>query len=567
MMRRSSSATTRPGYTLIAVMLVVVVLSLAAYRFSEAMTAEFGVAVRSRDAAQAKLHAISGIHFAAGALSDANTLNNTLGGNPFDNANVFSNVQIGDPNGVRGGGRFSLISVADTLSGSGESRYQQRFGVIDEGGKWNINALIQADSSGRVLHDALMKLPNMTEEIADAIVDWVDADDTQRAAGAESAYYQGLSQSYRAKNAPLNSLDELLMVRGVTWQLLFGTDRNRNGRVDPGEAELGDFSRGWSEFLTCYGREINQDLNGNQRIFLNDPNIATDVNAFAQNLNTTLGQDLANYVLAAKLYGTAASTNASSGSGSTPSSGSSGTVALSVGASSSGGGIAMRVTSTGGGNSGGGTSGGNSTPSTRPGSLTDLAVAVSNSIKAGQIPSRRISSIMALNNTQVTLPRPPGAPSDSPQLVVQSPLNTAAGRATALPLLLEYCTTRQNYEITPRLNVNVAAPEVLAGLPGLTQPDVDQILAVRGTQTPGDPATLTGAWLVTQGNLSMTKFNAIERYVTGRSMTYRIQSLGYFGSGGPVARVEAVVDTNLGHPRFVYFRDLTDLGRGFDLPR
>jgi hypothetical protein len=31
--------------------------------------------------------------------------------------------------------------------------------------------------------------------------------------------------------------------------------------------------------------------------------------------------------------------------------------------------------------------------------------------------------------------------------------------------------------------------------------------------------------------------------------------------------VEAVIDANQGHPRIVYFRDLSDLGRGFELPR
>jgi len=528
----------RDGYTLIAVLLVVVILGLAAYRFTEAMTAEYGVAMRSTSAAQAKLYAISGLHFAAGALSDANTLSTTLAGNPFDNANVFSNVQIGESDSNRGGGRFSLISVADTFTSAGESRYQQRYGVLDEGAKWNINALMQLDTTGQVLHDALMKLPNMTEEIADAIVDWVDTDDTQRAAGAESAYYQGMSQPYRAKNGPLNSIDELLMVRGVTWQLLFGTDRNRNGRMDPGEAELGDFSRGWSEFLTCYGREINQDMNGNQRIFLNDPNIASDPNAFAQNLNTVLGADLANYVLAAKLYGTASTSQT--------------TVALSFGGGS--GATTVASTSSGGSN-------------TAKGSMSDLSAAVQASLSAGQIPSRNISSILGLASTQVTLPKAPNAPMNAPQIVVASPLSNPTMRNTGLPLLLEYCTTRQNYEITPRINVNLAPPEVLAGLPGLSQAEVDQIVSVRGNQTAGDPATLTGAWLVTQGNLSLTKFTNIEKYVTGRSMTYRVQSLGYFGRSGPVARVEAVIDTNMGHPRFVYYRDLTDLGRGFDLPR
>ena len=62
---------------------------------------------------------------------------------------------------------------------------------------------------------------------------------------------------------------------------------------------------------------------------------------------------------------------------------------------------------------------------------------------------------------------------------------------------------------------------------------------------------------------------SLEKYITGRSMVYRIHSIGYFGEGGPTARVEAVVDMNQGAPRILYFRDLTDLDtpRGFDPPR
>ena len=37
--------------------------------------------------------------------------------------------------------------------------------------------------------------------------------------------------------------------------------------------------------------------------------------------------------------------------------------------------------------------------------------------------------------------------------------------------------------------------------------------------------------------------------------------------GGPMARVEAVIDTNGGKPRIVYWRDLSELGKGFDIQR
>ncbi len=92
-------------------------------------------------------------------------------------------------------------------------------------------------------------------------------------------------------------------------------------------------------------------------------------------------------------------------------------------------------------------------------------------------------------------------------------------------------------------------------------------LPARANLTPGTPEYATGAWLVTQAGQRPEIFQQIERYVTGTTMTYRVQSLGYFGRGGPVARVEAVIDTNLGKPRIVYFRDLPDLGGIFTRPR
>jgi hypothetical protein len=97
----------------------------------------------------------------------------------------------------------------------------------------------------------------------------------------------------------------------------------------------------------------------------------------------------------------------------------------------------------------------------------------------------------------------------------------------------------------------------------IAEADIDNIINQRDSQDPAAPATLTGAWLVTVGGMDPTVFKSIEKYITGRTMVYRVQSIGYFG---PVARVEAVIDTNQGSPRILYFRDLTDLPLGFDLP-
>jgi DNA uptake protein ComE-like DNA-binding protein len=75
----------------------------------------------------------------------------------------------------------------------------------------------------------------VTPDLAAAIVDFRDPDDNPLPYGAESSYYLGLPHPYRAKNAPYESLMELLLVRGVTPAILFGEDRNLNGILDPNE--------------------------------------------------------------------------------------------------------------------------------------------------------------------------------------------------------------------------------------------------------------------------------------------------------------------------------------------
>ena len=243
-------------------LIVIVVLSLVAYRFTDAMTSEYRAGVRTADMAQARAAAASGIHYAAAMLADRNTRISMLG-DPFNNPAAFQDIPVRtDSKSPKKDSRFSIMSVVPIGSGA----YEQRYGVVDEGGKLNINALIKLDPKGDMLFNALMKLPNMTEEIADAIVDWVDADDVARRNGAESSTYEGLGQPYRAKNGPLNSLDELLLVRGVTPQLLFGNDRNRNGKEDDSGGSL---DRGWSDFITVHSREINVDSTGVLRVWIN----------------------------------------------------------------------------------------------------------------------------------------------------------------------------------------------------------------------------------------------------------------------------------------------------------
>lgn len=125
--------------------------------------------------------------------------------------------------------------------------------VIDEAGKLNINTATKKH---------LLDLPEMTEEIADAIIDWRDADDTPSTAGVEGGYYENLPYGYKIRNGPFRTVRELLMVKDVTPELLNG------------------ISTRWVDYLTCYSADNNKDAYGDNRININD----ADENKLAESL-------------------------------------------------------------------------------------------------------------------------------------------------------------------------------------------------------------------------------------------------------------------------------------------
>lgn len=527
----------RGGYVLVAVLVVIVVLSLTAYQFVDTMSSEYRAASRTADTAQAKLSATSAIHYAIGMISDPATFANDLGGNPFDAPGVFSDVVVNGAAGRRGS-KFSIVAshyTGGSLDDPGS--FATRNGVVDEAGKLNVNTLIQLDPTGQVLHDALMKLPNMTEEIADAVVDWVDKDDDTRAAGAESSHYLSLQNPYRTKNGPLNSVDELLFVRGVTAELLHGSDTNRNGVADePG----GTFTRGWAEFLTVYGRELNVDSAGALRVYVGE---SEDMPGLYAKLQTAVGSDMADYVMAFKLFTSSTATLTTTTT------------------TTAGGGLTVTVS--------GSTS--STQNNTMIGGPAELNTAVQTAMAGTPINRKRIRSLLDMYGTQVTLPKLPAQPGQPapPTVVVPCPLNSPARLAELLPVLMDKTTATTNVELIPRLNLFTAPREVVMTVPGMTDAYADQLIEKRAGLSATDPAVTSGAWVMTAAGVPAATFKTMEKYVTGRTMVYRVHAIGYSGvSGGPVARAEAVFDTNQGAPRILYFRDLGDLDtpRGFEPP-
>ena len=105
--------------------------------------------------------------------------------------------------------------------------------ITDLGGRIPLNNLAVAskkEATTNVLRRLLLSgdLGDIDTERADlivaAITDWVDKDDDISGdfEETESSYYLSLSPSYGCKNGPLEFVEELLLIRGITEELYFG---------------------------------------------------------------------------------------------------------------------------------------------------------------------------------------------------------------------------------------------------------------------------------------------------------------------------------------------------------
>lgn len=531
------SASRRGGFVIIAVLMVITVLSLAAYQYSALMDAEVMASERIRKTTEAKGLADSGVANAMALVADPDAFEGVLNSNPFDNAGSFQAVMVSEGQSARSLGRFSVVSL-DFANEGALGSVPLRYGMSDEAAKLNINALFALDRSGKVLHDALMKLPDMNEDIAWSIVDWIDPDEEPNPGGAETEYYGARQPTYQSKSAPLDTLEELLLVKGVTPSLLFGTDRNRNGKLDPGEDDGMGFSAGWAAYLTVYSRDPNVDAEGLPRVNLN----GNDLTKLQSDLIAAVGPDVATYILGYRLFGRA------SGSGNT------------ANVQAKGGGLQFTVT----------------VQIVRLGTMAELQQRVQKAIEEKQQPRQRVSSLFSLLSQTVQITEQvqmaggggmQGGTMQSVTVQFPSPLADKSTQIDLLGKLLDKTTTQQGTELPGKVNVNTAPREVLLALPGMTESAIDVIMAKRPQYANGeapDPKFATIAWLLGDGTLTAQTLQGLERYLTARTQVYRVQSIGYFEEGGPMARVEAVIDANQGKPRIVYYRDLTDLGRSID---
>ena len=125
--------------------------------------------------------------------------------------------------------------------------------VMSEGGKVNINLVSEV-----LLRKIIGNLGLEAEQrdiVVDSIMDWRDPDDLVRLNGAENDYYQSLKEPYFCKNGNLDSIGELLLVRGVTPDLFNGM--KAKGKEDGSKGD----SPGLKDIFSIYSPMGQIDIN------------------------------------------------------------------------------------------------------------------------------------------------------------------------------------------------------------------------------------------------------------------------------------------------------------------
>lgn len=549
--RSGSSSWKHPsrGSVLLLVIVVVAMLTLAAYNFAQLMTTELEAASMYTLDVQSRCTADSGVEFVATLLGSRQNL---AAENLVHNPQMFMGRVVSASTHLRANSRFTIIAPVEQDAKSNGIRY----GLMDESAKLNLNNLPNLGMSNDDINALLMKVPNVTIEIADAILDWIDSDDTKNPYGAESETYEQMSPPYKAKNGPFETIDELLLVNGITPTLLYGEDANRNGLLDPNEND-GDASppldnadgvldHGFVAYFTVHGRESNRRKDGILKINVNDGFLTDLYDAVSE----AFSEDAAKFVVAYRISGPATPIPESKTNpvvASTTLSSNTGTSTSSVASES----LVEQQAAEG---------------------LTDFLASVTKSggtVTRGGIDlskggKNNIESLWCLLGTKATVQI------NGTSTTLTSPWSDDPGSiAAVLPELMDKLTTTKDEFLEGRINLNQARREILLGIPTMTEDLVNQIVAAQHLDGNGQPSieTLkqhnTTAWLYAENLIDKAGMISLDPYITAHGDVYRLQVLGFFDGGGPVARLEAMIDSTQLPPRIISQRDLNELGRGY----
>ena len=198
----------KKGSVLIIVLWSIFILGALAVTMAGYVSAQINLAKRLSDGAKGYYLARGGIERSILEVKNDSTADfDALTDSWSNNDAIFKDVKLGDRT-------YSVLP----LSGNEDGKKKIRYGLSDEERKVNVNK-----ASKDVLKNLLYIAAGLDAEdaasIAASIINWRSPADHADKDGAGTFHYQTLDRPYKCKNAPIEVLEELLLVKGITPEI------------------------------------------------------------------------------------------------------------------------------------------------------------------------------------------------------------------------------------------------------------------------------------------------------------------------------------------------------------
>ncbi|MBN1488392.1 MAG: general secretion pathway protein GspK [Phycisphaerae bacterium] len=610
----------RRGMILLVVLVIVSLLAILGTTFAYSMRADLSAVTAEGNRLQAMLAAEAGIQRAFLLLRAERTDFDAW----YDNREAFRRIIVWAPGQIGGqtslnqeveegtpAWRFSIVAPEINAQQLGGDTDEFRYGLVDEAGKLNLNTATRAQLVS--LFEQFPVEGVIPDELADAVLDWRDADDDTRTYGAELPYYQSRVPAYRPKNGAIETVEELLLIKGFNGRILYGEDFNRNGHLDwneddgedegvfPPDNGDGVLDRGIYPYVTVYSRDMNSANDNRPRINISkgldieklpdeireivEEEIRPEVFDF---INEAVGKghqfkSVAELLVDAKILAKPSQENNNQNRGNSRDRG--------------------RNTNRGGErNSNQETDRKNSEEGLDDESALEEAPTEEDltgqpnknrrrqqSVREEEAPSlddlreKRpdLDESAFEEDTRGTEADTSGAMEGVMEEGDPTLTETETGEETEpdeediveiipspvepadMPAIMDRLTTDLNPAQYGLINVNTAGRPVLMTLPGITEQEVDSIISTRLNVDAETKAT--PAWLAIQGVVSNETFARIGPHLTARSLQFTVESFGFADHEGTYRRLQVIVEMRGQVEQILYWRDITPLGLSYPL--